>query len=374
MHNQIKAHVFTDVPEVMFLKQAPGQNPVVGDVSLTFGLDIPDDTDVLIVFNRASFSVETTLPKARTVFVAAEPDVIHPYSRRFLNQFGLVLTTTPKPLNTEKWLRSTCWYWFAGVNFSTTGDAPPLRDHDWFSALEIPPKVDKISIVTSTKSHTEYHRKRLRFVETLIEKIPEHLEIYGRGFQSIDDKADAMLPCQYHLAIENGDGPHSWTEKLVDPWLCWAFPFYAGCDNVQDYFPRESFDYLNLEQPEQEAERMIRDIQNGRWKTALPAITQARQRVLDQHNLMILIGELATAAAQAPSPVQSSKSRRYIWSERSLLPEKGCRGSLPEWVFRNAILMFDPKAELKTVALRRWRDKRRSDRRAEKLAKREGSR
>ena len=250
MRNPIKTHIFTDVAKQMFLKQAPGQNPLVGNVSLTFGLVIPEDTDVLIVFNRASYSLETTLPKARTAFVAAEPDVIHPYSRRFLDQFGLVLTTTPKPLNTEKWQRSTCWYWFAGVNFSTTGNAPPLRDHDWFSALDIPQKSDKISIVTSTKVHTEFHRKRMRLVETLIAKIPDHLEIYGRGFKSIDDKADAMLPCRYHLAIENGDGPHSWTEKLVDPWLCWAFPFYAGCDNVQDYFPSQSFEYLDLEKPD----------------------------------------------------------------------------------------------------------------------------
>ncbi|WP_127749801.1 glycosyltransferase family 10 domain-containing protein [Parasedimentitalea marina] len=373
MHNPIKTHVFTDVPERMFLKQSPGQTPVVGDVTLTFGLDIPDDIDVLIVFNRASYSLETTLPKGRTVFVAAEPDVIHPYSRRFLDQFGIVLTTTPKPLGTEKWHRSTCWYWFAGINFSNSEDAPPMRDHDWFSALEVPKKSNKISIVTSTKVHTDYHRKRMRFVETLIEKIPDHLEIYGRGFQSIDDKADAMLPCRYHLAIENGDGPHSWTEKLVDPWLCWAFPFYAGCDNVEDYFPRQSFEYLDLAQPEQEADRMIRDIQNGRWQNAMPAITEARQRVLEQHNLIALIGELATAAAQIPLPAQPQK-RRHIWSERSLLPEKGCRGSLPEWAFRNTIMMFDPKAELKTVALRRWLEKRRTDRRAQKLAQLEDSR
>jgi hypothetical protein len=95
--------------------------------------------------------------------------------------------------------------------------------------------------------------------------------------------------------------------------------------------------------------------------------------VLDQHNLMVLIGELATAAAQAPLPSQSPK-RRFIWSERSLLPEKGSRGSLPEWAFRNTIMMFDPKAELKTVALRRWLDIYRSNRRAQKLAKRENPR
>jgi len=362
-NNPIKVHVFTDVKDVLFLKQSPAQKPISGSASFTFGVDIAEDADVLIVYNRASYTIETSLPKDRTVFLAAEPDVIHPYSCRFLNQFGLVLTTTTKELNTQKWQRSTCWHWFAGRDFSAPQDQPYSRDHDWFSTLQSPKKSDKISIVTSTKVHTEYHQKRLQFVETLIEKIPDHLEIYGRGFQSIDDKADALLPCRYHLAIENGDGPHAWTEKLADPWLCWAFPFYSGCNNVEDYFSQDSFEYVDVNNPVDEAERMVREIQNGRWEHAKTAIADARQRVLDKHNLMTLLGDLANAAFTS-SPSASRQKVRKIWSERSLLPEKGCRGNLTDWALRNAILMLDPRAELKTITLRhkiiKWRSNRKS--------------
>lgn len=58
--------------------------------------------NVLICFNRASYTIKTHFPKDRTIFIAAEPDVIHPYSRRFLEQYGLVLTTSKKALSTEK--------------------------------------------------------------------------------------------------------------------------------------------------------------------------------------------------------------------------------------------------------------------------------
>ncbi|NRB18982.1 MAG: hypothetical protein HRU33_15815 [Rhodobacteraceae bacterium] len=173
MRTPIKVHVFTDMQDVLFLKQSPGQKPSAGSISFTFGLDIDEDADVLIVYNRASYTIETSLPRGRTVFLAAEPDVIHPYSCRFLNQFGLVLSTTSIELNTNKWQRATCWHWYAGRDFSTPPSQPASRDHDWFSALEPPKKSDKISIVTSTKVHTEYHRKRLRFVEAMIEKIPQ---------------------------------------------------------------------------------------------------------------------------------------------------------------------------------------------------------
>lgn len=372
MAKTIKAHVFTDVPSILFRKQSPGFKPIIGPVCVTFGLDIPDDIDVLIVYNRASYTIKTTLPKGRTAFIAAEPDVIHPYSRRFLNQFGLVVTTTHKTLETEKWWRGTCWYWFAGIDFAKYPEPDAFKGHDWFSNQEIPPKSDKISIVTSRKVATEYHRQRLGFVEKLIEMIPDHIEVFGKGFRSVDDKADALLPYKYHLAIENGEGPHAWTEKLVDPWLCWAFPFYAGCDNVEDYFPRQSFDYVDLSNPETQARRFVQEIENGRWDTALHAITEARKRVLEEHNLMALIGKVAQAAMQSPMP-DTQRKKRYIWSERSLLPESDARGSLPEWALRNAVLAVYPGAELKTVALRRRLDKWRSVRRTRKAARQEKS-
>jgi hypothetical protein len=364
----LRTHIFTDVNELYFLKQSPGLSPQHNGVSFSFGTSVPENIDVLIVFNRASYSIATVLPKERTVFVAAEPDVIHPYSTRFLNQFGLVLSTTAKPLGTEKWQRATCWYWFAGIDFSPGLKSPFVKDHDWFATLDVPEKSDRISIVTSTKLHTEYHRKRMRFVNCLINRIPDHLDLYGRGFRSIGDKADALLANRYHLAIENGDGPHAWTEKLVDPWLCWAFPFYAGCDNVEEYFPADSFAYVNLDTPETEAERMISEIQNGRWQASMDAIAEARQKVLHQHNLMHLVSELSHAVACHQSTAPQDR-RRYIWSERSLLPEKGARGSLPEWMLRNALILFDPQIELKLSGVRNRLERHRSERRARKLAR-----
>jgi hypothetical protein len=186
----------------------------------------------------------------------------------------------------------------------------------------------------------------------------------------VDDKADAILPNRYHLAVENGAGPHAWTEKLADPFLCWAFPFYAGCDNVEKYFPAESFSYVDLDDPHKEAQRLVTEIQNGRWQASLGAIGEARKRILEQHNLMIQLSELTLAVAARPAEQPAPKMRR-IWSERSILPEAGTRGSLPEWVLRNALLLADPDIELKTAGLRSWRDRRRSDRRNRKNEKRE---
>lgn len=362
---EARVHVFTNAGTDLFLKQFSGFDPVLDGVRFSFGLEVPDAIDALIVFTRASYSLPTTLPPERTVFVAAEPDVIHPYSARFLNQFGLVLSATDKPLETEQYRYPCCAIWFAGINFALSGKTGPqvaLKGGDHFRALVVPEKLDKISIVTSSKTFTPYHRKRLAFIEALQRIIPDRIEMFGRGFRSVDDKADALLPYAYHLAIENGDGPDLWTEKLADPFLCWSFPFYAGCENVSDYFPSDSFAFVDLDDAEASARRMVAMIESGAWKRALPSIAEARERLFSTHSLGPLLARLANRALEKPV-AEERVPLRLIRSERSLWPERGAKGSVPEWALRNLMLAIDKKAELRASHLQRWFELRRSQRR-----------
>ena len=363
-----RVHVFTDAPSAFFFKQFPGSTDTMSGLQFTIGLDVPDDIDALIVFNRASYSVPTRLPKSRTAFIAAEPDAIHPYAARYLNQYGTVISATNKTLSTEHWKTAPCWYWFAGMSFGARSGADALHGYDHFAPLTAPSqKQDKVAVVTSNKVHTEFQKKRLAFLEALMERIPECLEIYGRGFKTIDDKADALWPHKYHIALENCTGYDTWTEKVADPFLCWSFPFYSGCTNLADYFPKDSFLELDTTNPDQAARTIKTAIENDLWSRSLPAMTQARDLILEKHNIAHQLVKLAqhllihdTAAADSP--------RRWIWSERALWPEPGARGSVGQWVMRNVILLFEPGAELKTVGLRRRIEAARTRKRARKLA------
>lgn len=362
-------HVFTNAQSSLFRKEFPGFDPVLDGFRFTYGLEVPEDVDVLIVYTRASYSIPTKLPRERTVFFAAEPDVIHPYSSGFLNQFGLVMSGTNKPLKTEQFRHSCCALWFAGIDFAKhQGDSlDGLRGIDWFRALEVPQKSEKISIVTSSKVFTPYHRKRLEFIEALQTIIPDRIEMFGRGFRSVDDKADALLPYAYHLAVENGAGPDLWTEKLADPYLCWAFPFYAGCDNVADYFPVDSLQYVDLDNPVKAAREMVTAMENGRWKQALPAIGQARDLLFTRYNAAALFARLARMALAKPVAHWPERPR-LIRSERSLWPEAGAKGSVAEWALRNAMLAVSPHAELRAARIQTWLEARRAKRRKRKLA------
>ncbi|PLS21767.1 hypothetical protein [Neptunicoccus cionae] len=347
------AHILTDIDPRLFLKQTPDKQPEFQGVRFTFGLEVDPAADVLIIYTRASWSLQTTLPRARTFFVAGEPEEIHPYSAAFLNQFAAVVAPGKKPLETERLDHNYCLLWFAGVDFANLDGA---LGYDHFKALQPPAKDDKISIVTSTKASTEYHRKRLAFIEVLKEKIPEHIELYGRGFKPVDDKMDALLPHKYHLALENGAGRYTWTEKLSDPLLCWALPFYVGCTNVADELPADSIVPLDMDRPGEAINRMMKARTDDLWSDRLDTLRITRDLLLEEFNTMGLFARLTKQGMETPT---ASGTKRMIYAERALPPEKGSRGSLPEMILRRGISTLAPGFDLRMARLRkRMKEKR----------------
>lgn len=361
----IHAHIFTNIPEIRFLKQIPDFQHTMDGVKLSFGLDVPDDADVLIVYTRASYSIPTKLPKNRTAFYAGEPDVIHPFSTGFLNQFGIVLTTSAKELDTIKLRQTVSAMAFVGLDFDDIDN--PLNV-TYFADLKCPQKNDKISIVTSNKAHTEYHQKRLEFLDVVKEKIPDHIELFGQGFKSVADKKDALIDYKYHIALENGTGKYAWTEKLSDPLMCWTFPFYHGCDNVEDDLPDGSFQYIDISNPDAAINQMMAGVKDDIWTKQLDSITEARHIIFTEFNLCGQFAKLAKQLMSLDTGSSKQPPKRLIRSERSLWPESGARGSVPEYLIRSALLFINPNIELKAAHLQQKMKERRHAKRAAKLA------
>ncbi len=369
--NLIKAHLFSHLQPESFYRQVPGAGSTLGGVQFTVGLEVPDNIDVLLVVGRGSFSIPTYLPRERTVFCEVEPDAVNPRNSRFLNQFGIVITSSDQELKTEKRQESNFSSWFAGVEFSDQGISY-IKDHDWFDELTPQTKEDKISIVTSNKNRKKrpYYEKRLNFIKSLQELIPDHLVIYGRGVRSVGDKADILLPYKYHLALENCSGRYTWTEKVADPFLCWAYPFYVGCTNLEDDFPPDSFSYVNLLDPIGSSEKMVNAIQNQLWERSLKSIELARNLILKEYNIMFRFAEIAKKVMNYPIS-DGTKKRRIIRSDRSLRPDGFGKGTVFDWLFRSTLIMFDPKIELRLSSLHYWYMNKRHVRRKKNLVKAE---
>lgn len=278
-------------------RQLPDKAPIVGDCEFIFDIHARE-YDWLAVYDRfpsvsgerfSLWSEELSCPPENTVFITVEPSSIKSYEPIFLNQFGHVLT------GHEKWsidhpgvIRSQpALRWFYGSG----GGKPKTWDE---MARETPiPKTETISTVCSSKQqkHT-LHQKRYDFTQQLKSAIPE-LEVYGHGVKPMADKAEAIDPYRYHIAIENHRCDHHWTEKVADVFLGWSLPIYYGCTNLKEYFPEESFIEIDINDLDKSVEIIRAAIRNHEYEKRLPAITEARQRVLHEYNIFAVLAKIA---------------------------------------------------------------------------------
>jgi hypothetical protein len=109
-------------------------------------------------------------------------------------------------------------------------------------------KTKPISLMISKKTHTSGHKYRHQLCEAILKSdIP--IDIYGNGCQYYSGIQDSRLKgeftsiepyldYQFHIAIENFQTPHYFSEKIMDPLLCQTIPIYLGCQNIDTYFPK----------------------------------------------------------------------------------------------------------------------------------------
>ena len=277
-------------------RQLPDASPSWGDCEFIFDPH-SRDYDWLVVYDRfpsvagERFSLwreDLACPAENTLFVTVEPSSIKTYESAFLAQFGHVLTghelwsiNHPGVIRSQPALR-----WFYGVG----GDESKTLDQ---MRAEVPPfKTSNLSTVCSSKQqkHTLHH-KRYQFTAKLKNAIPE-LDIFGHGVKPMRDKAEAIDPYRYHIAIENHRCDHHWTEKVSDVFLGWGLPLYYGCTNLKDYFPKESFIEIDIDDVRGSIDMVKNLLFGNEYEKRLPYIAEARQLILNRYNFFAVIADI----------------------------------------------------------------------------------
>ncbi len=230
--------------------------------------------------------------KENTLFITTEPCSIKNYGRHYLRQFGHVLSTQPRKIidHPKQIFKTPALRWFYGR---------PLDDNetdflsiDTLSTMDNPSKFERVSTVCSNKVMTPTLNQRFEFTKALKTILGDTLEWYGRGVQPIRNKAEAMDACRYHIAIENHIEDHHWTEKIADCFLSFSLPFYYGPKNISDYFPEDSFIAIDIYDVQKSADIIQKALREKSYTARLPAILEARRRVLSEYNLMHFITEV----------------------------------------------------------------------------------
>lgn len=235
-----------------------------------------------------------------TLLVTTEPSTIKTYGTAFTRQFGHVLTSQtawalphPRRIFSQPALR-----WFYGVSQNNVRSLQKIKSHR-------PKKSKPLATVCSDKRQIiTLHDQRYRFTQALKTRLPE-LDIYGRGVNPMDDKAESLDDYYYHITIENYMGHHHWTEKLADCFLGLALPFYAGCLNVTEYFPEESFIPINVFSLEETMATIKKTIQDNEYEKRLSAMEEARRLLFEKYHLFAVVSKLIPERHQS-GPAQEN--------------------------------------------------------------------
>jgi hypothetical protein len=141
----------------------------------------------------------------------------------------------------------------------------------------------------------------------LKEILGESFDVFGRGIRPVSDKAQAMDGFGYHIAIENHIEAGHWTEKIADCFLAYCIPFYFGPPDITDYFPKEAIVPIDIFDIEGSARIIRREIKPGSYARRLPAIIEARKKVLSEYNLMHQIARLVRERHDPERPAISGE-------------------------------------------------------------------
>jgi len=268
----------------------PEASPTWGKCRFTFDLD-EQEYDWLAVYHDIpgdGWTVELPLhcPAENTILITSEPSSITVYGTDYLRQYGTVITFQ------EPWVishpnvrcRAPGLVWFYGFS----GDGNPYRSYDDL-VKEQPEKSKLISTMCSSRTgRVTLHTKRLKFSNRLQHDLPE-LDVFGHGLRPVNDKAEALQPYKYHVVVENHIAPHHLTEKLPDAFLAYNLPFYYGAPNATDYFPRESFIPIDINDYEATLDIIKSHIANNEYEDRLPYIEKAREIALNELNMFAIL-------------------------------------------------------------------------------------
>lgn len=274
---------------------------------LTFAVNDPGITEAEVwIVIESPEPYDLTCLADRTVFVAAESmwgpgrEAESPARQKYLSQFDSVYTYQdlywPRVQFAPPFLP-----WMINANHGVSIFSPHTRDVRYFTNLRELPKSRPLSVLCSTKTYTEGHRLRLRFVEALAAELGDDMDWFGNGQLSIAEKWDAIAPYRFHLVIENQSAYGVITEKLIDSFLGLAHPLYYGAPDVDRYFPSGAVTWINIRDFSASLET-IRSAINVPLKTGIEAsVVEAKDIVLRDWNLFERLGRIAASESLRPS-------------------------------------------------------------------------
>lgn len=252
-----------------FLRQTPGGKGLWDGIQFTF--DSVDECDVLIMLNnQMKTDVTCRCPRENVWAIMQEPYMKgHSDWMAERHEAFNKIFTNYIPVNNPKYIIShPADPWHVNKTF------------DELTTITMPAKNKIISWIAGNPTDLPGHFKRSEFLNFVRKDTTLDIDYYGRAIRFIEDKWDGLAPYKYSIVLQNSSSADYWTDMVADSFLSWTVPIYYGCTNLEAYFPKESFIRIDIEQPERSLEIIKKTIRDDNWEKRLPALAEARTKIL----------------------------------------------------------------------------------------------
>jgi len=281
-----------DWDDLDIMRQTPNFSKKWGDIEFT--TDDVKECDLLVVLNRPHKDIKV---KARQAWLFTQEPAVYVYTwhTESFKYFDKIFSFWDKKYN---------------KNIISTQTALPWhikKSYDELKVMDVnSQKQNRVSWITSSSTFHNGHKKRMEFKEFLCRNKFD-FDLYGRGFEPIDDKFDALYPYKYSLAIENNSLDDYWTEKISDCFLSYTMPIYYGAKRITEYFPNESMILIDIENPQEAMEIINNAIENNLWEKNLEYIKESRKLVLEKYQMFPWVAHLVEKY-----DIKSKKIKHYF--------------------------------------------------------------
>lgn len=102
-------------------------------------------------------------------------------------------------------------------------------------------KTKNTSIIVSSMTRTKGHLMR----HEVVNKFRNQLDVYGKAYNPIDLKIEALKDYRFQIVIENCQLETYFSEKLVDCFVTGTIPVYWGCKGIKDFFDMDGIITFN---------------------------------------------------------------------------------------------------------------------------------
>ena len=239
----------------------------------------PEECDYVVVQDTPT---ETVSPDKKVIFFQREPEHVGRHHYSHPNIFAKQCHS-----DGDGWMPQTWWLSYT---------------YDYLSKLKYSVKENNLSIIDSGRLQLSGHVFRFEAISQILKTIKD-VHVYGyitRGRENTGiyktslpfrSKEKAFLDYKYSFVMENGRTPFYFSEKIIDPILCWTTPIYWGCSNIHKYFPKGSYvEVKDLNLSLGDTVKAI--IDSGVHEDNVDALAEARDLILNKYNLIPTIKKL----------------------------------------------------------------------------------